>query len=68
MKVQLDTKKLLGYRAVAGYTALDGKLGVKGAGKTGSKGGGGRPSIKLGAKMGAKMGAKAGAKGGGRSV
>ena len=64
MKVQLDTKKLLGFRAVAGQTILDGKLGVKGAGKTGNKGGGGRPSIKLGS----KMGAKAGMKGGGRPV
>ena len=57
MKVQLDTKKLLGYRAVAGDTTLEGKLGVKGAGKTGNKGGG-RPSIQLGAKMGAKLGSK----------
>lgn len=62
MKVQLDTKKLLGYRAVAGDTALDGKLGVKGAGKTGNKGGGGLPTVKLGAKMGAKLGSKGGSR------
>ena len=53
MQVRLDTKKLLGYRALAGAGAM--KL----EGKVGRKGGGGVPNT-LGVKAGAKLGAKGG--------